>query len=409
MERGLDESRNRGLSMTQMDIMHTYEDQDGREDGMSDVRAKCEDYDSNHLTRNICDEGVDLHNGKGLNRVPTKNSIGEQEDQDEKGSNLVIISKKNHFYKRYQMYEGRSKFWCKGKLLTGPRPLVIVLTLFLIHLPLVIYYSLVVPRIEDNFEKVLVIIISVFLNCTTIVLMIVTATMNPGIIPKLGVDPKLLFKISKAKPKSKRHIMKYNGLLDYQSYCGTCQIIRPPRCHHCHFCGNCVEVFDHHCPWVSNCIGKRNYSYFIGFITSLSLVFILCILISIKSLIDHQDGSEMNWDNTPNIVVISLCVVVGAFPVGLTIYHYALILRGETTYENLKRLYKIRKNPFKRGFVYNIRMKMCQKSKSCHLSLSSPKMQWPRHMRETYLSNINNSHYQAYLSLKTLPLLNFPK
>ena len=46
------------------------------------------------------------------------------------------------------------------------------------------------------------------------------------------------------------------------SYCEKCQILRPPRCHHCSFCNRCVLQFDHHCIWVNNCIGFNNYRHF---------------------------------------------------------------------------------------------------------------------------------------------------
>jgi hypothetical protein len=34
----------------------------------------------------------------------------------------------------------------------------------------------------------------------------------------------------------------------FEAWCRKCELPKPPRTHHCSFCGKCVLVFDHHCP-----------------------------------------------------------------------------------------------------------------------------------------------------------------
>ena len=46
------------------------------------------------------------------------------------------------------------------------------------------------------------------------------------------------------------------------TWCKKCDIIRPERAHHCHFCKKCVLRMDHHCPWMNNCVGVFNHKYF---------------------------------------------------------------------------------------------------------------------------------------------------
>ncbi len=53
--------------------------------------------------------------------------------------------------------------------------------------------------------------------------------------------------------------------------CNKCEIIKPPRSHHCSVCDKCVIKMDHHCPWINNCVGHGNYRYFISFMLYVSL------------------------------------------------------------------------------------------------------------------------------------------
>ena len=49
-------------------------------------------------------------------------------------------------------------------------------------------------------------------------------------------------------------------------YCKSCNMLKPPRAHHCSICGRCVLRMDHHCPWVGRCVGHHNYKLFYQFL-----------------------------------------------------------------------------------------------------------------------------------------------
>lgn len=70
-----------------------------------------------------------------------------------------------------------------------------------------------------------------------------------------------------------------NARLTKIKYCGTCDIYRPPRAVHCGICECCIERLDHHCPWLGTCIGKRNYKYFLVFITKVAILVIQGVIL----------------------------------------------------------------------------------------------------------------------------------
>lgn len=55
---------------------------------------------------------------------------------------------------------------------------------------------------------------------------------------------------------------------DDRVYCNLCEHYVDHRSKHCRICDKCVEVFDHHCKWLNTCVGKQNYKYFLGILSS---------------------------------------------------------------------------------------------------------------------------------------------
>ncbi|CAL5086490.1 unnamed protein product [Urochloa decumbens] len=92
------------------------------------------------------------------------------------------------------------------------------------------------------------ILISLILMATATVSLLLTATSDPGIIPRNPVSP-----------SQEDGTVVVNGVEMRLKFCRTCKIHRPPRSSHCAACDNCVDKFDHHCPLISQCIGLTSH------------------------------------------------------------------------------------------------------------------------------------------------------
>lgn len=142
-------------------------------------------------------------------------------------------------------------------------------------------------------------------------------------------------------------------------YCKTCNIWRPPRCHHCRICDNCIETQDHHCVWVNNCIGRRNYRYFFTFVTTLTLLGLYLFGVSLAQVLVYMNQQHISFGASISHFRVPFAMVIYAFlatpyPAALMVYHLFLMGRGETTREYLnshKFLKKDRHRPFTQGNI----------------------------------------------------------
>ena len=169
-------------------------------------------------------------------------------------------------------------------------------------------------------------------------------------------------------PANHRHEMRrypYDHVL-YQPgrSCRTCHFLKPARSKHCSICKACVAKSDHHCIWVMNCLGKGNYLYFVGLMSSLGIMLsygtYLAYMILDESLqastLRRSEGPDARahwstgktWSQYANSWVLAFAddVRIGSVGMlaamttplawGLFWYHTYLIWAGMTTNESGK-------------------------------------------------------------------------
>lgn len=120
-------------------------------------------------------------------------------------------------------------------------------------------------------------------------------------------------------------------------YCYTCKIARPERSKHCSDCNACCQKFDHHCPWTGTCIGLRNYTYFVRFVSSLFGLIFWILVWTISNLL----GLLGTGANSPGILFLGAFLAVCIICVGgLGCYHFHLISQDRTTAESRRGVYR---------------------------------------------------------------------
>ncbi|XP_025822060.1 protein S-acyltransferase 8-like isoform X1 [Panicum hallii] len=271
---------------------------------------------------------------------------------------------------------------CGGRLIFGPDAKATLLSFTLIAIPVAVFCAFVAKHLIHIFPAYnagyAILAVTIALTIYVLLLLILTSSQDPGIVPRNSHPPVEEFSHDASAP----HTLQFprvkevmvNGVPVKVKYCETCMIYRPPRCSHCSKCDNCVERFDHHCPWVGQCIGERNYRYFFCFVLSAA---ILCIYVCamcglyIKLLMSrgHHSLAKAIKESPASLAVMGYCFVCFWFVGGLTGFHSYLIATNKTTYENIKYKYSNQPNVYDHGCVRNCHEFWCTKRKPSKINL----------------------------------------
>ncbi|KAH7288940.1 hypothetical protein KP509_31G051500 [Ceratopteris richardii] len=272
----------------------------------------------------------------------------------------------------YEVWKGSNVFCLGGRLIFGPDVRSLFLTLFLIIAPIVVFCVFVGRHLMKDFSPsgVAIVVVTVAHTSLVLTLLLMASARDPGIVPRNAHPPEPEDESSSSSdysgamtprlrlPRTKDVIV--NGVVVKTKYCDTCMLYRPPRCSHCSICNNCVERFDHHCPWVGQCIGRRNYPYFFGFVSSTTLlcffIIAMCAL-RIKNLMDGDPPLTV-WralkKSPASGFLMAYAFLATWFVGGLTGFHIYLMSTNQTTYENFRYRYDKRINPFDQGVLKNV-------------------------------------------------------
>ncbi|TRY93564.1 hypothetical protein DNTS_026469 [Danionella cerebrum] len=252
--------------------------------------------------------------------------------------------------RKWEVFPGKNRFYCDGRIIVARQSGVLPLTLGLIVLTSGLFFVFDCPFLVKHLT-ICIPAIGGVLFVFVIISLLQTSFTDPGILPR--ATPEEAADIEKQidnptgssssyRPPPRTKEVLINQQVVKLKYCFTCKIFRPPRTSHCSLCDNCVERFDHHCPWVGNCVGKRNYRFFYTFIVSLSFLtaFIFgCVTTHLALIfIGHKEEMALCLPSKqvlPDILSFLLYLLVWSI-LGLSGFHTYLVAANLTTNEDIK-------------------------------------------------------------------------
>eukprot|EP01091_Cochliopodium_minus_P005331 TRINITY_DN15280_c0_g1_i1.p1 TRINITY_DN15280_c0_g1~~TRINITY_DN15280_c0_g1_i1.p1 ORF type:complete len:330 (-),score=48.79 TRINITY_DN15280_c0_g1_i1:8-997(-) len=259
---------------------------------------------------------------------------------------------KNEKKPLYQLFPSKTKFYFCGRLMTGPDVYQFLIAFFMLFIPSLLWFIFVGPYLWTKSPAYPIVYAIIFIAANTF--QFITCYVDAGILPR-NPEPK------KKPPQTKDQEVKETKFK--LRYCSTCSIYRPPRATHCGVCDNCVERFDHHCPWIGNCVGRKNYRFFLAYVTTVPIAALFVISTSVYKMVALANeyytgsGSEALWEACRQCYFCPVLVVFPLAPLALVgalaTYHYYLVSIDETTNEKIKNTYHNIDNPNNRGFLGN--------------------------------------------------------
>ncbi|XP_061903503.1 palmitoyltransferase ZDHHC18-B-like [Entelurus aequoreus] len=285
-------------------------------------------------------------------RTPAQISPGHRQQHSNQGeggsssSSSKEVERPRRPRRRWEVFPGKNRFFCDGRLIAARHNGVLPLTLCLILVTSGLFFIFDCPFLVKHLTSCIPAIGGV-LFVFVVVTLLQTSFSDPGILPRATPDEAADIEKQidttgstgyRPPPRTKEVLI--NQQVVKLKYCFTCKMFRPPRTSHCSLCDNCVERFDHHCPWVGNCVGKRNYGSFYTFIVSLSFltVFIFgCVTTHLALRAQDGKGLFLALQQSPGSAVeLVICFFSVWSILGLSGFHTYLVASNLTTNEDIK-------------------------------------------------------------------------
>ena len=252
-------------------------------------------------------------------------------------------------------WRGNNKKACGGRIICGAAILPTAGVLIVINTVSALFGAFTLPFFVERYNAAFLILF-LYLVAGSEFFLLVTSSMDPGIIPRRHM---VFRKHSRFKREKVLYRQTHLAINNRLRFCVTCNIFRPPRASHCPICDNCVERFDHHCPWLGTCLGKRNYKYVFFFLLhTLALqLFVLALCATQIAIAAREDSGAddggggaaiaENWDS---LVIAILTFITTLFVAPLFAYHLYFTIIDQTTREYLKEHFNVLGvSPYSRG------------------------------------------------------------
>nr|XP_057940681.1 palmitoyltransferase ZDHHC18a isoform X2 [Doryrhamphus excisus] len=273
--------------------------------------------------------------------------------------------------RKWEVFPGKNRFFCDGRIILARQSGVLPLTLALIVITCGLFFAFDCPFLVEHLT-VFIPVIGGVLFVFVVLSLLRTSFTDPGILPR--ATPEEAADIEKQidtsgsstyRPPPRTKEILINQQVVKLKYCFTCKMFRPPRTSHCSLCDNCVERFDHHCPWVGNCVGKRNYRFFYSFIISLSFLtsFIFGCVIAHITLRSQSGQSLIQFiqESPASVVELVICFFSIWSILGLSGFHTYLVASNLTTNEDIKGSWSSKRGAEESGnpYTYNSILANC--------------------------------------------------
>lgn len=159
------------------------------------------------------DIGSSMHSDVGL--IANKSSSGAQRSSKKRigKASSQLPTDNEHKKKRFELWEGKNKFLCGGRVMIGVHSTHLVVTTSLLVVTYALFLGLLVPLTHI----ILFEYIGMVLFVLNITLLFMTAFTEPGVIPR------------RQPAHDADSEAAVDGLKDKLQFCHSCHIVRPPR------------------------------------------------------------------------------------------------------------------------------------------------------------------------------------